>query len=204
VVASDTKGICHRVLTRWRDLRLPTLDEFRASAAIARRLLAGVTEVELLEATEGARARSLDEGWTGVVCAFAVVMASDESAREYARRGREALAARRRREQADRERHLRELDAVRQAARRRCALGGTLARSMAAASAGQYGVAARLAHELEATPITEDEHANRPEAEASVPARAGLRRAGGPARLDCPFALGDSPGGFGATRPRQG
>jgi hypothetical protein len=178
-------------------LRLPALDEFRASAVIARRLLAGVSEAELLDAAEGARARSLVEGWTGVVCAFAVVMASDKTVRE-------ALAARQRREQADRERHVRELDAARQGALLRCALGGTLARSMAAASAGQYGVAARLARELEVTPITDDEHANRPEAEESILARAGVQGAGGQAGHDCPCALGDSPGVFGAARPRQG
>jgi predicted transcriptional regulator len=94
VVAPDVPSVPERVLARWRERKLPALDEHRARVAIGRRVAEGVSAEELLDAVDGAYARSASEGWAGVCSAFAVVMAGDEGVRFYARRGRELRAAR--------------------------------------------------------------------------------------------------------------
>jgi hypothetical protein len=113
--------------------------------AIRRRLAEGVAESELLDAVEGARSRSDDEGWYGVACPFAVVMAGAEYVRAYVLRGREARAAPERRRAAERELLAREREAERE---RRCmplATRAALAKIIDAVSVGDYTKAARLA-----------------------------------------------------------
>jgi len=139
-----------RVLAYWRAGKLPPPDEHRARVAIRRRVAEGVGEQELLDAVAGARVRARDEGWAGVSSAFAVVMACAEYVGEYARRGREEQAARMQRESAERERYARERALARETARARTgAAGAVLAKTIAAAAAGRYEVATRLAKELE-------------------------------------------------------
>jgi hypothetical protein len=137
--------VADRVLERWRDAKLPALDEHRARIAIRRRVAGGTSAAELLEAVDGARARSDSEGWTGVCSAFAVVMASAEDVSAYARRGREKRAASERRSDAAKEARARERATEQMATLGRVAL----AESIAAAARGEYKVAARLARELE-------------------------------------------------------
>jgi hypothetical protein len=144
VVDPDSFAIEDRVLARWRDARLPAADELRARVAIRRRVAEGVLQQELLEAVDGARSRSDRHGWTGVVSAFAVVMASLEYVRTYAQLGREARGARERRASAERERRAREC-----AAEEAVVSPASLAKTIAAAAAGRYVLAAQLAQELE-------------------------------------------------------
>jgi hypothetical protein len=120
------------------------VDELRARVAIRRRVAEGVLQQELLEAVDGARSRSDGHGWTGVFSAFAVVMASLEYVRTYAQLGREARGARERRASAERERRARE-----RAAEEAVVSPASLAKTIAAAAAGRYHLAAQLAQELE-------------------------------------------------------
>jgi hypothetical protein len=150
VVAPDSSAVAENVLSRWRDARLPALDDYRARVAMRRRIAEGVSERELLDAVDGARARAYCEGWVGVVSAFAVVMASAESVRAYAQREHEAHAARERQEFAERERRARERVTARAVmATRAGPAGAALAKTLALAAAGRYEVAAQLAAELE-------------------------------------------------------
>jgi hypothetical protein len=108
VADADSRGCEAQVIARWRNARLPELDEFRAHLAIHRRLAEGINEEELYAAIEGASARSKRDGWTGATSPFAVVMGSVVLVREYARQGREAQAARERVVLAERERRTRD------------------------------------------------------------------------------------------------
>jgi hypothetical protein len=145
VVGPDVPNVAERVIARWRGARLPALDEHRAHVVIGRRVADGMDVEELLDAVDGAPARTSSEGWQGVCSAFAVVMASAADMQAYARRGREARSARERVQAAEREVRARD------SANERVAISmrGALARTSAAAAAGHYEVAARLARELE-------------------------------------------------------
>jgi hypothetical protein len=147
VVGSDSSDTEMRVLARWQDAKLPPVDALSARVTLRRRLADGLSEEELCDAVDGARARSDGEGWPGVVCAFAVVMACGEYVRAYAQRGHDARAARERREQAE---HARRVQA--RADERACritARGRGFAEVIALAAAGRYESASRLAFELE-------------------------------------------------------
>ena len=148
VVGRDVPTVAERVIARWRDAKLPALDEYRAHVAIGRRVADGVDVEELLAAVDGARARTSSEGWQGVCSAFAVVMASGDDVQAYARRGREARRARERVQTAEREVRARDIANERVA----ISMRGALAKTIAAAAAGHYEVAARLAQELELAP----------------------------------------------------
>lgn len=112
---------------------------------IGRRVADGVNAEDLLDAVDGARARTSSGGWQGVCSAFAVVMASADDVQAYARRGREARTARERAQAAEREIRARDCANERVAISIRGALGKTIA----AAAAGRYELAARLAKDLE-------------------------------------------------------
>ena len=161
VVGPDVPAAAERVIARWRSARLPTLDEHRARVVIGRRVADGVDVEELLDAVDGARARTSSEGWQGVCSAFAVVMASADDVQAYARRGRDARRARERVQAAEREVRARDSTNERVA----IAMRGALAKTIAAAAAGHYEVAARLAQELERAPPeegTKGEHHDEP------------------------------------------
>ena len=149
VVVSDGSPIAESVLMRWRERKLPALDEYRARGTLRRRLADGLTQQELLDAVEGALARSEREGWSGVTSAFAVVMASEGYVREYGQRGRDALASREQRRVAEREKHARERAAdhlVRES--RSDEARAALARVLSLAAAGNFDRATVLAGEL--------------------------------------------------------
>src|SRR5258708_1874230 len=121
----------------------------RAGVTVRRRVADGVSDQDLLDAVMGARSRSEGDGWPGVSCAFAVVMARAEYVRDYAQRGREAREASERRQRAERERRAQERAAAHevQATRSSAALAA-LAEDAALAVARRYDGATRLAREL--------------------------------------------------------
>ena len=121
----------------------------RSEKTVRRRVADGVSDQDLLDAVIGARSRSEGDGWPGVSCAFAVVMARAEYVRDYAQRGREAREASERRQRAERERRAQERAAAHevQATRSSAALAA-LAEVAALAAAGRYDGATRLAREL--------------------------------------------------------
>jgi hypothetical protein len=148
VVGPEVPTVAERVIARWRGARLPALDEHRARVVIGRRVADGVDVEELLDAVDGALARTSSEGWQGICSAFAVVMASADDVQAYARRGREVRSARERVQAAERE------ERARDSANQRVVISmrGALAKTIAAAAAGHYEVAARLAQDLELAP----------------------------------------------------
>ena len=99
---------------------------------IGRRVAVGMDAENLLDAVDGADARTSSEGWHGVCSAFAVVMASADDVRAYARRGREARTSRERAHAAERE------VGARGRANERVAISlrGALAKAIAVAAAG--------------------------------------------------------------------
>jgi len=149
VVVSDPSPVEESVLALWCEATLPPVDPLRARATVLRRLADGVSDQDLLDAVSGARARSDGDGWPGVACAFAVVMARAEYVREYAQRGRDARQATERRQRAERERRVQERAAAREAQATRSSTAlAALAEVTALAAAGQYEGAMRLAREL--------------------------------------------------------
>ncbi len=149
VVVSEPSRVEESVLAQWREARLPPVDPLRARVTVRRRVADGVSDQDLLDAVIGARSRSEGDGWPGVSCAFAVVMARAEYVRDYAQRGREAREASERRQRAERERRAQERAAAHevQATRSSAALAA-LAEVAALAAAGRYDGATRLAREL--------------------------------------------------------
>ncbi len=149
VVVSDASPIAESVLMRWRERKLQALDEYRARVTLRRRVAEGLTEPELLDAVEGARVRSEREGWSGVTCAFAVVMASAGYVREYGQRARDARDACERRRTTEREKRAQERAAdhlVRES--RSDEARAALARVLSLAAAGKFDRATVLAGEL--------------------------------------------------------
>jgi hypothetical protein len=145
VVASNVAAVAERVLAHWREAKLPPLDAHRALVAIGRRIADGVAERDLLDAVDGARARSDDEGWVGVHSPFAVVVANATDVRAYALRGQSARAARERRQAAAREARARERERERSLRSTHAELSAV----MAAAATGRYATAAQLAQQLD-------------------------------------------------------
>jgi hypothetical protein len=113
--------------------------------AIERRLAEGASEKDLLDAVDGARARSDAEGWANVCSAFAVVVARVTDVKAYAQRGRDFRRGHDRRRLAAREARARERATDRTAMSMREALAETIA----AAAEGRYELAAQLAHRIE-------------------------------------------------------
>jgi DNA-binding transcriptional ArsR family regulator len=149
VVVSEPFPVEESVLAQWREAKLPPVDPLRARVTVRRRVAEGVSDQDLVDAVRGARARSDGDGWPGVFCAFAVVMARPEYVREYAQRGREAREPSQRRQRADRERRAQECAGQREAqsARSSAAIAG-LAKVAAMAATGHYTGASQLAREL--------------------------------------------------------
>ncbi len=147
VVVPDSSPVAESVLMRWRQSGLPAIDDYRARVTLGRRVSDGLSEKDLLEAVDGARARSEGEGWSGVTSAFAVVMACASYVREYAERGRVALAQSERRRVAEHQKRTRERAADRAVAPSPEARAA-LAQVLSLAAAGKFDRATRLAGEL--------------------------------------------------------